>query len=347
MYQLDEISFIYLGLVIPILFLVYLIFRRWQKKSISKYFDINTINFLSPEISKSKPLLKFIIISIALLMLVISLVNPKIGTELKTVKREGVDIVFAIDVSKSMLAEDIAPNRIIKSKRIVSELLNNLGSDRVGIIAYASTAIPVLPITTDFSSARMFLESLNTDMLSSQGTSIAEAINLSKNYFNDENQTNRVLCVISDGEDHEIQNNNLSDIAKESGITIISIGVGSPNGAPIPIKENDIVKSYKKDDKGEVVITKLNEKILKDMARQTGGIYFKGDNTSSVVSNIVDELKEMDKQEFESKQFVSFKDQFQWFLFVGLFLIILDVVVFERKTYWIDKLNLFNENEKV
>ena len=347
MYQLDEISFIYLGLVIPILFLVYLIFRRWQKKSISKYFDINTINFLSPEISKSKPLLKFIIISIALLMLVISLVNPKIGTELKTVKREGVDIVFAIDVSKSMLAEDIAPNRIIKSKRIVSELLNNLGSDRVGIIAYASTAIPVLPITTDFSSARMFLESLNTDMLSSQGTSIAEAINLSKNYFNDENQTNRVLCVISDGEDHENQNNNLSDIAKESGITIISIGVGSTNGAPIPIKENNIVKSYKKDEKGEVVITKLDKNILNDMATQTGGIYFKGDNTSLVVNSIVDELKEMDKQEFESKQFVSFKDQFQWFLFVGLFLIILDVVVFERKTYWIDKLNLFNENEKV
>ena len=347
MYQLDEISFIYLGLIIPILFLVFLIFRRWQKKSIRKYFDINTIKFLSPEISNSKPLLKFIIISFALLMLVISLVNPKIGTELKTVKREGVDIVFAIDVSKSMLAEDIAPNRIIKSKRIVSELFNNLGSDRVGIIAYASTAIPVLPITTDFSSARMFLESLNTDMLSSQGTSIAEAINLSKNYFNDENQTNRVLCVISDGEDHEIQNNNLSDIAKEAGITIISIGVGSPNGAPIPIKENDIVKSYKKDDKGEVVITKLNENILKDMATQTGGIYFKGDNTNSVVSSIVDELKEMDKQEFESKQFVSFKDQFQWFLFVGLFLIILDVLVFERKTYWIDKLNLFNEIEKV
>jgi len=347
MYQLDEISFIYLGLIIPILFLVFLIFRRWQKKSIRKYFDINTIKFLSPEISNSKPLLKFIIISFALLMLVISLVNPKIGTELKTVKREGVDIVFAIDVSKSMLAEDIAPNRIIKSKRIVSELFNNLGSDRVGIIAYASTAIPVLPITTDFSSARMFLESLNTDMLSSQGTSIAEAINLSKNYFNDENQTNRVLCVISDGEDHEIQNNNLSDIAKEAGITIISIGVGSPNGAPIPIKENDIVKSYKKDDKGEVVITKLNENILKDIATQTGGIYFKGDNTNSVVSSIVDELKEMDKKEFESKQFVSFKDQFQWFLFVGLFLIILDVVVFERKTYWLDKLNLFNENEKV
>ena len=145
-----------------------------------------------------------------------------------------------------MLAEDIAPNRIIKSKRIVSELFNNLGSDRVGIIAYASTAIPVLPITTDFSSARMFLESLNTDMLSSQGTSIAEAINLSKNYFNDENQTNRVLCVISDGEDHEIQNNNLSDIAKEAGITIISIGVGSPMELQFQLKKMILLNHIKK-----------------------------------------------------------------------------------------------------
>ena len=347
MYLFDNPSYLYLTLIIPIVIIINWFYMAWRNK-IQKYFSNNKLlDQISPNRSNFKLNLKLVLELFVILFLCIALANPKIGTELKTVKREGVDIVFAIDVSKSMLAEDIAPNRIIKSKRIVSELFNNLGSDRVGIIAYASTAIPVLPITTDFSSARMFLESLNTDMLSSQGTSIAEAINLSKNYFNDENQTNRVLCVISDGEDHEIQNNNLSDIAKEAGITIISIGVGSPNGAPIPIKENDIVKSYKKDDKGEVVITKLNENILKDMATQTGGIYFKGDNTNSVVSSIVDELKEMDKQEFESKQFVSFKDQFQWFLFVGLFLIILDVVVFERKTYWLDKLNLFNENEKV
>ena len=291
MYQLDEISFIYLGLIIPILFLVFLIFRRWQKKSIRKYFDINTIKFLSPEISNSKPLLKFIIISFALLMLVISLVNPKIGTELKTVKREGVDIVFAIDVSKSMLAEDIAPNRIIKSKRIVSELFNNLGSDRVGIIAYASTAIPVLPITTDFSSARMFLESLNTDMLSSQGTSIAEAINLSKNYFNDENQTNRVLCVISDGEDHSEEASNAASRAAELGIKIFTFGVGTEKGAPIPLKRNGIVESYKKDFNGEVVITKLNKDVLETIAQTTGGVYQNGNNTKEVLDFVSEQFK--------------------------------------------------------
>ena len=276
--------------------------------------------------------------------MVFGLVNPKIGTELKTVKREGVDIVFAIDVSKSMLAEDIAPNRIFKAKRLVSEIFNKLGSDRVGIIAYASTAIPVLPITNDFSSAKMFLESLNTDMLSSQGTSIVEAIELSKGYFDDENQTNRVLCILSDGEDHEYDENQFISTLSDSGIIILSVGLGSTKGAPIPIKENNIVKSYKKDDKGEVVITKLNDELLKKIANQSSGKYIKGDNTSLVVDEIINELKEMDKKEFESKQFVSFKDQFQWFLGAGLLLFLVNSIIFDKKTKWIEKLNLFNEN---
>lgn len=345
MYQLEEISFMYLLVLLPILFLIFIINKNWQRTIKKKYFDSNTIEYLSPEISNKKPFLKFLIKSIAIILLVFALVNPKIGTELKTVKREGVDLVFAVDVSKSMLAEDIAPNRIIKSKRIVSEIFDKLGSDRVGIIAYASTAIPVLPITTDFSSARMFLESLNTDMLSSQGTSIEEAIRLSKNYYDDDNQTNRVLCIISDGEDHESQNINVSSIVGDTGITIFTIGVGSISGAPIPIKEKNIIKSYKKDENGEVVITKLNEKILSEMALESNGKYFKGDNTNTVVNLIIDELKEMDKKEFESKQFVAFKDQFQWFLGFGLFFLFLDLIVYDKKTFWIERLNLFNENE--
>jgi Ca-activated chloride channel family protein len=244
-----------------------------------------------------------------------------------------------------MLAEDIAPNRIFKAKRLVSEMFNKLGSDRVGIIAYASTAIPVLPITTDFSSAKMFLESLNTDMLSSQGTSIIEAIELSKGYFDDDNQTNRILCILSDGEDHEFKEDQLFSAIDESGITIFTIGLGSTKGAPIPIKENNIIKSYKKDEKGEVVITRLNENLLQEMALQSSGKYIKGENTNQVVDDIISELKEMDKKEFESKQFISFKDQFQWFLGLGLLLLLIDSVVYNKKTKWIEKLNLFNEND--
>tara|TARA_Y100001936_G_scaffold34706_1_gene32772 strand:+ start:636 stop:1673 length:1038 start_codon:yes stop_codon:yes gene_type:complete len=345
MYQLEETFYFYLLILIPLLLVVFFYNRIWQKNIVNKHFNNKTFKFLSPEFSSSKSLLKTVIKLVVILFLVFGLVNPKIGTELKTVKREGVDIVFALDVSKSMLAEDIAPNRIFKAKRLVSEIFNKLGSDRVGIIAYASTAIPVLPITTDFSSAKMFLESLNTDMLSSQGTSIIEAIQLSKGYFDDDNQTNRILCILSDGEDHEFKEDQLFSAIQESGITIFTVGLGSIKGAPIPIKENNIVKSYKKDEKGEVVITRLNENLLQKMANQSAGKYIKGDNTNQVVDDIINELKEMDKKEFESKQFVSFKDQFQWFLGFGLLLLLIDSIVFNKKTKWIEKLNLFNENE--
>ena len=344
MYQLEETTYLYILILLPIILLVFLYNKYWQKITIKKYFDDATFNFLSPELSSSKSYIKTSLTLLIISILVFGLVNPKIGSELKTVKREGVDIVFAIDVSKSMLAEDIAPNRIFKAKRLVSEIFNKLGSDRVGIIAYASTAIPVLPITNDFSSAKMFLESLNTDMLSSQGTSIVEAIELSKGYFDDENQTNRVLCILSDGEDHEYDENQFISTLSDSGIIILSVGLGSTKGAPIPIKENNIVKSYKKDDKGEVVITKLNDELLKKIATQSSGKYIKGDNTSLVVDEIINELKEMDKKEFESKQFVSFKDQFQWFLGAGLLLFLVNSIIFDKKTKWIEKLNLFNEN---
>ena len=344
MYQLEETTYLYILILLPIILLVFLYNKYWQKITIKKYFDDATFNFLSPELSSTKSYIKTSLTLLIISILVFGLVNPKIGTELKTVKREGLDIVFAIDVSKSMLAEDIAPNRIFKAKRLVSEIFNKLGSDRVGIIAYASTAIPVLPITNDFSSAKMFLESLNTDMLSSQGTSIVEAIELSKGYFDDENQTNRVLCILSDGEDHEYDENQFISTLSDSGIIILSVGLGSTKGAPIPIKENNIVKSYKKDDKGEVVITKLNDELLKKIATQSSGKYIKGDNTSLVVDEIINELKEMDKKEFESKQFVSFKDQFQWFLGAGLLLFLVNSIIFDKKTKWIEKLNLFNEN---
>ena len=344
MYQLEETTYLYILILLPIILLVFIYNKYWQKRTIKKYFDDATFNFLSPELSSTKSYIKTSLTLLIISILVFGLVNPKIGTELKTVKREGVDIVFAIDVSKSMLAEDIAPNRIFKAKRLVSEIFNKLGSDRVGIIAYASTAIPVLPITNDFSSAKMFLESLNTDMLSSQGTSIVEAIELSKGYFDDENQTNKVLCILSDGEDHEYDENQFISTLSDSGIIILSVGLGSTKGAPIPIKENNIVKSYKKDDKGEVVITKLNDELLKKIATQSSGKYIKGDNTSLVVDEIINELKEMDKKEFESKQFVSFKDQFQWFLGAGLLLFLVNSLIFDKKTKWIEKLNLFNEN---
>jgi Ca-activated chloride channel family protein len=274
----------------------------------------------------------------------VALINPKIGTKLETVKREGVDIVFAVDVSKSMLAEDISPNRLEKSKQLVTQIINNLASDRVGIIAYAAKAFPQLPITTDYASAKMFLQSMNTEMLSSQGTAIDEAIQLARTYYDDEEQTNRVLIIISDGEDHGDLASDIAEEAGEEGIRIFTIGVGDVEGNPIPIKRNGIVLNYKKDSEGETVITRLNEDTLKEIAEAANGTYINGENTADVVENIREILNAMDKKEFEAKQFAEFKDQFQWFLALAIFFLFLDIFLLDRKTAWLNRLNLFNEN---
>ncbi len=344
MYLLEEKIWFWLLLAIPVIILLFLGVLFWQRTAQKRFADSSLLKKLSPERSLFKPALKIFVISLAIFCLVVALVNPKMGTKLETIKREGVDVVFAIDVSKSMLAEDIAPNRMEKSKQLVTQIINNLGSDRIGIIAYAGSAYPQLPITTDYSSAKLFLSQMNTDMLSSQGTAISEAIELAKTYYNDEEQTNRVLFIISDGEDHVGESSNIAEQADQEGIRIFTIGVGETNGGPIPLKRNGIVQSYKKDQNGETVITKLDEQTLKDIASEANGEYIYGKNTEKVVDKVKEILNGMNKKEFEAKQFADFKDQFQWFLGAGLLLLFLDIFLLDRKTGWLKKLNLFNEN---
>jgi len=251
-----------------------------------------------------------------------------------------------MDVSKSMLAEDIAPNRLQKSQQLVSQIMNELTGDRIGIIAYAGSAFPQLPITTDYASGKMFLKALNTDMVSSQGTAIGDAINLAKTYYNDVEQTNRVLVLVSDGEDHETGDAvDIAKKAKEEGITIISIGVGTEKGGPIPLKRNGIVQSYKKDKKGETVITRLNADNLEEIAEKANGKYIDGTNTKQAVDKLTTMLRQMNKKEFEAKQVASYKDQFQWFLGGALLLLLLDILLLERRTLWVQKLNLFKEKK--
>ena len=344
MYQLEEKIWFWAFIIIPVMLMVFLWTFFWKKRIQKSFGSAVVLKRLSPDLSFFKSSLKFITLCLAVGFLMIGLINPKIGTKLETIKREGVDIVFAIDVSKSMLAEDVAPNRLEKSKQLVTQIINNLASDRVGIIAYAGKAFPQLPITTDYASAKMFLQSMNTDMLSSQGTAINEAIQLSRNYFDDEEQTNRVLIIISDGEDHNDLSIEVAEAASEEGIKIYTIGVGSENGGPIPLKRNGVVSSYKKDQNNETVITKLNKETLRLIANEAKGSFIDGSQTAAVVEQVRAILSVMDKKEFEAKEFAEYKDQFQWFLGIGLFFLILDVLLLERKTAWLKRLNLFNEN---
>ena len=343
--ELDESKYLYLLFLLPILLLLFLYNQYWKRKKQREFGDLDMVKKLSPEKSVFKPILKLIVMLLALTALILGLVNPKIGTKMETVKREGIDIVFAMDVSKSMLAEDVAPSRLEKSKQIVSQIINQLGSDRIGIVAYAGSAFPVLPITTDYGVAKMFLQSMNTGIVSSQGTSLDEAIKLSSTYFDDKSKTSKLLILISDGEDHSEGAEEAAEEANKLGMKIITIGVGTDKGSTIPLRRNGVVESFQRDNNNEVVITKLNQESLTTIAKATKGGYVNGNNTKEVLEYVKNALNNIQKTEFEATQMADFQSQFQWFLGLAFALLFLDIFFLERKTKWVRKLNLFNEKE--
>jgi Ca-activated chloride channel family protein len=343
--ELDERNYLYLLFILPILVVFFLFNLYWKRKKQREFGDLDIIKRLSPERSVFKPVLKLVVMLLALIALIFGLVNPKIGTKVETVKREGIDIVFAMDVSKSMLCEDVVPSRLEKSKQLVSQIINQLGSDRIGIVAYAGSAFPVLPITTDYSVAKMFLQSMEPGMVSSQGTSLDEAINLSGTYFDDKSKTSKLMIMISDGEDHSEGATAAAEEAKKMGIKIITVGLGTEKGGTIPLKKNGIVESYQRDNSGEVVITKLNPNSLATIAKITGGGYVNGNNTKEVLEYVKGTLDKIQKTEFEATQMADFQSQFQWFLGIAFVLLYMDIFLLERKTRWLKKLNLFNENK--
>ncbi|SNR53771.1 VWA domain-containing protein [Flavobacterium sp. ov086] len=342
--ELDEKKYLYLLLLLPIVVCVFLFNMYWKRKKQREFGDLEMVKRLSPERSVFKPVLKLSVVLLALACLIIGLVNPKIGTKMETVKREGIDIVFAVDVSKSMLAEDVAPSRLEKSKQLVSQIINNLGSDRIGIVAYAGSAFPVLPITSDYSVAKMFLQSMTPDMVSSQGTSLDEAIRLSSTYFDEKSKTSKLLILISDGEDHSEGASAAAEEANKMGMKIITIGVGTEKGGTIPLKENGVVKSYQQDQNGQTVITKLNQEALKAISKSTKG-YVYGGNTKEVLEYVKNALNNIQKTEFEATQMADFQSQFQWFIGFAFLLLFVDIFLLERKTNWIKELNLFNEKK--
>lgn len=345
MFELENPKYFYLLALIPILVVLFLFNLVWKRKKQAQFSDLELFKKLSPEKSTFKPVLKIVVLSLAFACLVIALVNPKMGTKMETVKRQGIDIVFAVDISKSMLAEDIAPNRLEKTKQLVSQIINELGNDRFGIVGYAGSAYPVLPMTTDYGIAKMYLQSMNTDMVSSQGTAINDALKLSVDYF-DIKETSKLIILVSDGEDHGVGADEAIAMAKDKNIKIFSIGMGTEKGAMIPIKDNrGNIISYKKDQNGDNVITKMYPETLKSISDKTKSKYINGSNTKEVVEAVKSQLDKIEKTEFESQQIADFESQYQWFLGLGFLLLLVDIFLLEKKTSWVQKLNLFNEKK--
>lgn len=349
MYELEEKGYLYLLFIVPILVLLFLYVQYWKRKKQAAFGDLDLVKKLSPEKSLLKPTFKFILVVLGLTFLILALVNPKMGIKMEKVKRQGIDIVFAIDVSKSMLAEDVAPNRLEKSKQIISQLINQLGSDRIGIIAYSGSAFPVLPMTSDYGVAKMFLQTMNPGMISSQGTSIDQAIDLAaNNFFDKKDKTNKLLVIISDGEDHSDNAQNSAEDAQKLGLKIVTVGVGTENGGPIPLKRNGVVESFQKDQDNQVVVTKRNASVLAAIAKSTkGGGYVDGNSTKIVLDFVKKVLDNTQKTEFEGTMMADYKSQFQWFLGFGFFCLFLDIFLSERKTKWVRRMNLFNEEKEI
>lgn len=345
MWELDEKKYLWLLLVVPALTLLFLYNLYWKRRKQREFGNPELLRKLTPDRSTFKTLLKMGVLLLAFACIAFGLVNPKIGMKTETVKRQGIDIVFAVDVSKSMLCEDIAPSRIQKAKQVVSQLINNLGTDRIGIVAYAGSAFPVLPITTDYSVAKMYLEGMDYTMVSSQGTSLQDAIAKSNGIFKDtDKDVSKLVIMISDGEDHGEGSKEAIDEAVKNGVKVITVGIGTEAGGRIPLRDHNSIR-FQEDRQGETVITRRNEASLREIAKATKGGYVNGNNTREVVEYVKKALDNIEKSDFESQQFTDFNSQFQWFLGFGLFLLCLDVLLLEKKTAWIRRLNLFNEKE--
>jgi Ca-activated chloride channel family protein len=276
-------------------------------------------------------------------LLIIGIANPQTGSKLVEGERKGIDIMIALDVSNSMLAEDIQPNRLERAKQAISKLIDKLGNDRIGIIVFAGNAYMQLPITTDYAAAKMFLSTITTRIVPTQGTAIGEAIDMAIGSFDDETHS-RAIIIITDGENHEDEPVKSAENAAEQGIYVYTIGMGLLEGAPIPEynKYNRRI-GYKKDRQGSTVVTKLNEAMLQQIASAGNGVYVRANNTQSGLKTVFDEINSLEKTKFESKIFSDYENRFQYFIALSLIFIVLELFIFERKSKWLSKINLFGK----
>lgn len=344
--QFQNSYFFFAFLVIPMIILVYFLMLRWRKKARARFGDTEVISKLYPEASETKRTWKFILFTIAFALLILGLINPMIGTKLENVKRNGADLMICLDVSNSMKAEDLSPNRLERAKLAIDRLLQKLDGDRVGIIVFAGEAYVQLPITSDYSAAKLFLESINTNLVPTQGTNIGEAIRLSIKSFGKDEGKNKAIIIITDGEDNEAAGVQAAELAAEKGISIHTIGMGSVQGAPIPEYRNGQQEGYKKDKSGNTVVTKLNEQILQEIAATGSGVYVHATNSDAGLNSVLDAIDKLEKKQFESKMYSDYEDRFQWAIAPALLLLLIETFISERRSRIYSRLKIFEDDKK-
>jgi len=345
MFRFENNEYLWGLLVIPLLTFFFIWSRIARKKALRRFGNDEIMNFLMPFASKNRPVFKFLILMIALAFIITGIARPQYGSKLKKRKREGVELVIALDVSNSMLAEDIQPNRLERAKLAISRLVDKLKDDKIGLIVFAGDAYTQLPITADYNSAKLFLNSVNTQIVPKQGTAIGASINLAIRSFTPNSKANKAIIVITDGENHEDDAVSAAKSAVENNIVVHTIGMGLPQGSPIPVLRNG-QKEYLKDNQGNVVVTKLNETMLEQIAAAGNGVYVRANNAQVGLNTLFDEINKLEKTEMESLVYSDYEDQFQYFFAIGLILILLEFVILERKNKFLKNIRLFAVKEK-
>ena len=340
--RFENPQYLYWLLIIPVLVAIYVLMRFWSKKQFERFANIKLGHYLVPMFSSARANTKFVLFNLIIALLIIGAANLQSGSKMEKVKREGIDLFLCVDISNSMHAEDIAPNRLERSKQAINKLISKLQGDRIGIIVFAGNAYVQLPITTDYAAAKMFLSTVDTDLIPTQGTEVGRAIELAIKSFG-ESDHSKAIIIISDGEDHE--NGDAVKAAQEAAkrnIKVYTIGMGLEEGAPIPIYNQYGKKTgYKKDKEGNIIITKLDDNMLRQIAEIGDGIYVRASNSNVGLDKIYEDIEKATKSEIESKVFTDYDDQFQWFVGTAIILLIIEILLSSGKRGWESKFNFF------
>jgi Ca-activated chloride channel homolog len=333
-------EFLYLLLLLPVILLIWIFNGYRRRKAMARLGETELIKKLMPDLSGIRPSLKIVLQMLVVILMTIILARPQFGSKIEEVRRQGVEVIIALDVSNSMLAEDIQPNRLERAKQAIARLVESLDNDKIGLIVFAGNAYTQIPITTDYISAKMFLSTINPEIAPKQGTSIGSAIELGMRSFSPGMDKSKALIIITDGENHEDDPVEKAREAAAEGIVIHTIGIGSSDGVPISLNING-KREFLKDPDGNTVITKLDEKILKEIAVAGNGMYVRASNTNIGLSQIFDEIRQMKKQELEGTMYTEYNDQFQIFAGASLVLLLVDFLVMSRKNRRFTNLRLF------
>jgi Ca-activated chloride channel family protein len=346
MFKFEHTIYFYAFSALPVMLILVVWYFISRKQKLKKLGDANLISQLLPYSSKRKRIIKVILFLLGLSSLIIALCNLQTGSKLTEVKREGADIIVCIDVSNSMLAQDLSPDRLTRAKYALEKMIDGLEGDRLGLVIFAGEAYVQLPITTDYSAAKLFLSSIGPGMVPVQGTNVSDAIKKASESFSNDEGKNRAIILITDGENHDSEAVQAAEEAGKNGIMINTIGIGSENGVPIPLIENGVVKGYRKDKQGQTVITKLNTNLLKTIASKANGVFVQASQADIGLGAVLDKIGELDKAQLENKMYTDYEDQFQWFLGLSLVLFFIEFLISERVSEWFKKINLFGNAVK-